>query len=180
MKEYFEPKGGHNAVYNLGIPGEDSIGLLKRIDTECGARISFKWPEDKYVISVAIGTNDCKLEKNKPRIEIKKFEKNINELINKTKSYKAKVVFIGLFPVDEKLTLSYENTSFSNERIKLFNDIIKKSCEKNNILFLNMFETAIKEDYVKLLDDGLHPNSKGYDFMFDKVRNFFEKMKLFN
>jgi len=182
LKKYFEAKGGHNAVYNLGIPGEGSDGLLKRIDIESGARMRFNRPDNKYIITIAIGANDCKWdglpEDNKPRMDIKKFEKNIKALIKKTKSYKARVVFIGILPVNEKLTLPYEDTSFKNERIKLFNDVVKKNCKKNGVLFLDLFKIVSKANYVGFLEDGVHPNLKGYDFVFNATKDFLEQKNL--
>ena len=96
--------------------------------------------------------------------------------INKAKKYNS--AFIGLPPVDETKTLPFEETSFQNKRIKLFNDIIKEQCHQNNILFLDMFDLMSKEDYPKLLEDGLHPNSQGYDFMFVKIKDLIEKNNL--
>ena len=169
LKHYFEPKGGHNGVYNLGIPGDTSTDLLKRFDTECKSRIRFKWPIDKYVIIIGVGHNDSKWqgmpEDNKPNTTAHIYEKNIKKLIKKAKNYKAKLAFIGLSPVDENKTLPFEDTSFENERVKQFNNIVKKCCKENNVLFLDMHNIMIKEDYPKLLYDGLHPNKKGYDFI---------------
>jgi lysophospholipase L1-like esterase len=182
LKEFFESKGEHNAVYNLGIPGDDSAGLLKRFSVECDARLGFEWSEDKYLIIIAIGTNDSKLEgtsnKMNPRIDHKNFDKNIKLLIKQAKKHKAGLAFIGLFPVGESLVKNYEDTSFDNERIELFNNIIRNNCEEEKILFLDMFKIASKEDYQKLLDDGLHPNAEGYDFMFRAIKNFLEKNHL--
>lgn len=182
LKEYFEPKGSHNGVYNLGVPGHTSTDLLKRFDSEAEGRIRLHKPSS-YLILISIGTNDCKFdgmpEDKKPRTTEKDFRKNIQELIKKAKKYKAKLAFIGLFPIDESKTLPFEETSFKNKQVKLFNDIIKEYCEKNNVLFLDLFDIISKENYPKLLTDGLHPNSKGYDLMFKQIKKFIESNKLF-
>ena len=182
LKDYFEVKGNHNGVYNLGVPGHTSTDLLKRFDSEAEGRIRIKRPSDQYLILIAIGTNDCKFdgkpENNTPRTTDDQFRKNIKELIIKAKSYQTKLAFIGLPPVDESRTLPYEETWFKSERVKLFNDIIKELCEENNILFFDIFDIMIKENYPKLLDDGLHPNAAGYDFMFKKIKEFLEKKHL--
>jgi lysophospholipase L1-like esterase len=114
LKDYFEVKGSHNGVYNLGVPGHTSTDLLKRFDAEAEGRIRIKRPSDKYLILVAIGTNDCKFdgkpENNNPRTTDDQFRKNINELITKAKLHKAKLAFIGLSPVDKARTLPFEET----------------------------------------------------------------------
>jgi len=182
LKDYFEVKGSHNGVYNLGVPGQTSTDLLKRFDSEAEGRIRIKRPSDKYLILIAIGTNDCKFdgkpEDNNPRTTDDQFRKNIKELITKAKSYRAKLAFIGLPPVDKSRTLPYEETWFKPERVKLFNDIVKELCEENNVLFFDIFDVMSKEDFPKLLDDGLHPNSDGYDFMFEAIKGFLEKNQL--
>jgi acyl-CoA thioesterase I len=182
LKEYFESKDFHNGVYNLGVPGHTSTDLLERFDSEAFGRIRTHRLGNEYLILIAIGTNDCKLdlisEGSKPRITIEKFRENIKELIKKAKCYKAKLVFLGLPPVDEARTLPYEETSFTNKRVKKFNDVVKESCEAAEVSFLDIFEIMIKENYQELLKDGLHPNSKGYDFMFNIIKTFLEKNKL--
>jgi lysophospholipase L1-like esterase len=182
LKDYFDPKGSHNGVYNLGVPGQTSTDLLERFDAEAKGRVRIKWPEDKYLILVAIGTNDSKWdgmpEDDNPRVTEDDFRKNIHELVKKAKAVQAGIAFIGLPPVDESKTLPFEETAFKNERVKMFNDVVKEVCKENDILFLDMFELMSKEDYTSFLADGLHPNSAGYDFMFKHVREFIEKNDL--
>jgi len=181
LKDYHERLGFHNGVYNLGVPGHTSADLLQRFDIEAQARLRLRWPDDKYVILIAIGTNDCKWdgmpEENTPRCTLEDFEKNIQELIAKSKTKKAQTIFIGLTPVDESKTLPFEKTAFKNERVKQFNDIIEKKCEESNIPFIDIFNPVSEEDYPLLLEDGLHPNKKGYDKMFEIIKNFLVESK---
>ena len=180
LKNWFEVQGTHNAVYNLGIPGGASTDLLERFNAEANTRIRLKRPTDEYTILIAIGANDCKFEKESrnPRTTDEHFKENIKNLIKKAKSYKAKLAFIGLIPVDEKRVQPFERTWFINERVMLFNEIIKELCQKENILFLDIYQFMIKEKYEILLFDGLHPNTQGYDYMFNIIKKFIEKNKL--
>ena len=180
LKEYFETTE-HQAVYNLGIPGDDTNDLLQRFDIEVEARLWDKRPDDNFLIIIAIGVNDCKYDEpgSKARINEKTFESNIKKLFAKAKKFKnAKVACIGIIPVDEKRTQPYEETSFSNERVSLFNNILKKSCEDDNLPFFDIFEPMSKEDYPSLLEDGLHPNKEGFDVMFTKIKEFLESNDL--
>jgi len=181
LKDFFEPKGLHHGVYNLGVSGHTSTDLLKRFDAEATARVKYR-PTDKFLILMAIGANDCKWDglpqDNNPRTTKQAFTENISQLIEKAKKYNAGLAFIGLIPVDEKLTLPFEETSFENKRVKEFNDIIKTLCHQNGVLFFNMFKEMSKVDYVSFLFDGLHPNEKGYDWMFEKIKEFLIDSKL--
>jgi acyl-CoA thioesterase I len=175
LKSYFEPKDFWNCVYNLGIAGETSADLLKRFDSEAQPRTK-SLRQDKYIIIISIGLNDTRWdglpEEDKPRVSDEEFENNIKELIKKAQSYSAELVFLGLTPVDEKKTLPFETTSFKNEKIKSFNDIIKKNCEESNVLFLDIFDKLNNEQWSAMLADGVHPNEKGYDQIYGLVKDF--------
>ena len=174
LRKYFESKDYFNCLYNLGICGDTTNNLLERFDAEAKARVKFVRNQDRQVIIFSIGINDSRLlGKDKiPEIEIDKFEQNIQILIDKAKNYTKEILLIGLTPVDESITLNYENTIFTNERVKQFNDKVKELCQKNNLPFFDIFQKFSKLNYQKLLDDGLHPNSEGYEEIFNLIKNF--------
>lgn len=174
LRKYFESKDYYNCLNNLGVCGDTTNDLLQRFDVEAKARIKFIRDQDRHIIIFSIGINDSRLlgKEKIPETELIDFEKNIKRLIDKAKNYSKEILFIGLTPVDESITKDYENTNFTNERIKLYNSKIKNICQENNIPFFNMFQEFSKLNYVKLLDDGLHPNSKGYEKMYKMIKKF--------
>lgn len=180
LKKYFESKGGHHYLYNLGVCGDTTKDLLERFDVEAKARVKFRRELDKNTIIFSIGINDSKLlAKSKiPEIEIDVFKENIKTLAGKAKFYTKKITFIGLTPVDEKITSDYEEATFTNERICEFNNSIKEFCQKNDIPFLDMFKEFSKLDFKKILIDGLHPSPKGYEEMYKIIKDFLTNKKL--
>ena len=174
LRKYFEAKDCYNCLYNLCLCGDTTTNLLQRFDIEAKARVKFIRDQDRQVIIFSIGINDSRLlGKDKiPETEIDDFEKNIQTLIDKAKNYSKEIVFIGLTPVDESTTLDYEGTMFTNERVKKYNDKIKEICQKNNIPSLDIFQEFSKLNYTKLLGDGLHPNSEGYEKMYKLIKSF--------
>ena len=180
LKRNFESQDYYNCLYNLEVCGDTTEDILKRFDVEAKSRIRFKREGDRYIIIISVGLNDSRLvgEDKTSQIEIKKFEENIQELIQKAKMHIDEIVFIGLTPVDELLTLNYEGTTFTNERVSQFNEIIKSSCQENNILFLDMFEEFSKLNYQELLADGLHPNPAGYEEMYKLIKEFLFKEEI--
>jgi len=146
--------------------------------------LRFKKPTDVYTTIIAIGTNDAKYNESVSDQNIlvteEEFKNNILELIRKAKTFRQKVAFLGLPPVDESKTLipSYNRTILSNERMSRFNNIIKECCKKENLPFLDLNKIILKKDYKSLLEDGLHPDGKGYRFIFTKVRGFMKKNDL--
>jgi len=173
----------HRAVYNLGICGDTSADLAKRFRTECDARVRIKRPEDQFLILIAIGINDSLwssgAHRKRFRITPGRFEQNIMGLIRQARAYPAKVALIGLTPVDESLTTPYEETVISNERIAQFNDILRTCCKRADVPFLDVFSLLSAEKYHSMLDDGLHPNAKGYAFMHAHIEAFLRREKLF-
>jgi len=182
LRKYFESKDYYNGVYNLGIPGNTSEDLLKRFETECKARIKISRPEDKFIILLGIGINDSRFNDNldNPQTNEEDFKNNILKLIEISKKYTKHIVFIGLTPVDESLTSPYETTYFFNKRIEKFNKIIKEGCSESKTLFLDIFNEIKPMDYPALLDDGVHPNEKGYEEIYKIIKEFLIKNKLIN
>jgi lysophospholipase L1-like esterase len=146
-------------AYNCGISGDDTDDLLERFDVECKAR-------EPELIIFAIGINDS--HRNVP---LEKFEENVKSLIGKARKYSKNIVYVGLTPVNNSLAEVKED-NYINDKIKIYNSKIKSICQKEKILFLEIFDDWIKADYKRMLYDGLHPNSKGHDKIFQAVKEF--------
>jgi len=162
-------KKDYQDVYNLGVPGHTSSDLLKRFDIEADARIRSPSEERKYIMIIAIGTNDSKWDivdgKEVERTLTSDFKKNIEILIDKAKSKKAELIVLGITPVDETETNPYEDTALRNERINEFNNIIKDACTNKDVVFIDFIDDWNQKPYTTYLDDGLHPNQEGYNQM---------------
>jgi lysophospholipase L1-like esterase len=168
----------YNLVYNLGISGNNTTDVLKRFEFEVQQRID---EEEETVIIFAVGTNDAQLFKGEFRTEPDQFEKNLQELYALAQKYSQKVIFVGLFPVDESKTtpVSWHKEKFYKiENIKNNNDTIRNFCEKNRLIFIEIFENFINQDYRNLLEDGLHPNTNGHQQMFEIIKDELIKNKI--
>ncbi|PIN73745.1 hypothetical protein COV20_06010 [Candidatus Woesearchaeota archaeon CG10_big_fil_rev_8_21_14_0_10_45_16] len=180
LKKYFESQEFHNCLYNLGIPGDTSTALIKRFETEIKFRIKYIRPGDKFVVMIAIGINDSRGLGSLNKLETKpaKFENNITKLIQIAKKYTKNVVVVGLTPVDEDITNPFEDTYFTNDRIQEYDEILKKSAQKNKIQYVNLFNTISNLNYKKLLVDGVHPNKRGYEEIYKIIKDFLIKKRL--
>lgn len=179
LKEFFENKDDFNLFYNLGIPGDTSEDLLRRIDTEANARVQYYLEENKFIILIAIGINDSKGQGTKENIQTnpEDFQKNIEKIIQIAKTYTKHVVIIGLTPVDEE-KMPFEDTYFNNERIEKYNQILKTQAEKNSLLYCEIFNSFVNKNYKELLSDGLHPNEEGFKVIYETIRDFLFEKKL--
>ncbi|NQV00670.1 MAG: hypothetical protein HQ537_00910 [Parcubacteria group bacterium] len=167
------------STMNLGIGGDTTNDLLERFDNEMKQRTSEDFERSQHnIIIFAIETNDCKYSKSKDDVMVKPddFKKNLNTLSNKAYKYTKKVLFIGFTKVDESKTspISGKDKYYINKNVRQYNKILKDFCQDNNTLFIDMFDLLSKKD----LEDGLHPNSKGHQKMFKRVRDFLLENKL--
>lgn len=185
LRKFFDQKNLANpenyfGIYELGVSGETTSQLLKRFEIECGARlIERKEYNEQAVIIFEIGINDSQFihSKNGPRTSPGEFKENIKKLIEFSKEFTDEIIFLGLTPVDEPKTTPIPwNTdkSYKNENIQRNNEIIKVACEKNNQPFIEIFNSLNNED----LYDGLHPNEKGHQKIFEIVKDFLIENKI--
>jgi len=173
-----DPDFSSYLVYNLGIEQESSKELLERAESEIKSRAG-----DKTVVIFSIGMNDCRYCHSKKAFytTLAKFENNLQKLVEIGKKFSAKIVFVGLTPVDEKKmdpSPWSSDESFRNENVKKYNVVIRKVCERNNIHFIGIFDEWMKQDYKKFLFEGLHLNSKGHEKIFVSVKDFLNQKNL--
>ena len=172
LRNYFETNKYNIELYNLGISGDITDDLLKRFKIESAAR-------EPEIIVFAVGINDSQYiySKDNPRVPLKKFQNNLQELINQAEEFTDKIIFVGLVKIDETKTtpIPWSKTKhYDEENAKLYDSKIKEICEKNNISFLEMHDLLNDSD----LMDGLHPNPAGHEKMFLRIKEFLLSEKL--
>ena len=167
-------------VYNMGVSGNTSNGLLERFEFETKQRLK---EGEETIIIFAIGINDSYFvhSENSHRVLTEKFKDNIQKLIKLAQKFSSKIIFVGLTPVDETKTTPIPwdtDKSYRNEYIKQYNQTIREICREKKIYFIEIFEKLKGADYQKLLEDGLHPNSDGHQRIFEIVKDFLIKNNL--
>lgn len=166
-------------VYNLGISGDTTEELLKRLKFEAQQRIG----EEETLLIFAIGINDTQFihDKGRLRTPLEDFKSNIQEIIKIAQVFSSKIVFLGLTPVDEAKTTPIpwnKNKSYKNEIIKKFNEAIKEICDKESIPFIEVLDDFLQRNYEDLLEDGLHPNPEGHEEIFKIVKKFLTEKEI--
>jgi len=151
-------------TYNLGIPGETSGGLASRIKPEIRSRIKNKNADDFTIIIVSTGINDAKIKKNKIQTSKDELAENARNIIEISKKYADIVVVVGPVRVSEEVL-----SDFSNDVIGKYNDIMRNVCLLQKTAFVDLFGVWPSLGNDLWSDDGIHPNRKGYEFIFKKV-----------
>lgn len=158
------------SVYNLGICGETTTTVLARFQNE------FKVREPEIIV-FAMGINDSSNWNvgGKPVVPPEEFKTNLHQITQIAKKYTDKIIFVGLTPIDEKITHPFdtENT-FLLDQTKKYDQMIKEHCSQNNLIFIDIINRLTLED----IDDGVHPNSAGHHKIFEAVKPIVEKLLL--
>lgn len=147
-----------NFVFNMGIPGQNSLNILERFEEELKNRFNL---EDEFKLIFSFGIKDALLL-NKDNKYIKQFEKNVNEIIVKARQYSKDIYFVGLIKPDLSKRKEYKL-----DNILKIDKTIEKLCQINNIKYIDLKKLLDKED----LYDGLHPNTIGYEKICNEILN---------
>lgn len=159
LKTHCFREGKDVEIYNLGILGDVTEGVLSRFDAECDVR-------NPQIIIFAVGINDTQFLRsaNAIRISLEDFSKNIYSLIEKAKKYTNQIIFIGLTRVDESKVQPLpwnKDKEYRNENIEQYDGVLRKITEENGCFYIEM-KNAVSID---TMEDGLHPNSQGHEKM---------------
>ncbi len=158
-------------VYNLGVSGDKTKDIIERIEHETKAR---EWPNEPFVIMLAVGINDSILIENKAELDIYEFQEQYEKLVDISKKLAGRVICVGLTAVDESLTDPFADSEsgkqLKNNRINLFQDTIKQVASQKEVDFIPVHDMFLKmlEKGVNSLQDGLHPNDEGHE-MLEKI-----------
>lgn len=157
-------------VYNLGIAGDTTAWLLERFEFETKTRVS----QTETAIVFAVGINDSEYCHSTEQMQVppEKFQDNLRTLISLAKKYSSQIVFIGLTPVNEAKVDPIPwspDFSYRNELVKKYNAIIKSVCQQNSVLFIDTYDRLKKDNFERLLADGVHPNSEGHQKIWEIV-----------
>ena len=173
LKTWHENQNINNKVYNLGISGDTTTGMLKRFPPE----VSIRKPN---LILITSGLNDTRKIGGKskpPTTPVEQFKKNIETLIKKGKTL-TDVVFISVFPIDDKKTspLLYWNHDdyfyCMTDAIK-YAKIVNSICETERVPYLDIFNEWLHQDYKQwLFEDGLHANAVGHEKIYKSLKSF--------
>lgn len=161
-----------HVVYNVGIDGDTSNQLLKRIDHDINLR---KYPTGQVVI-IAIGTNDSvfRLDTKETDCDEASFSDNLSRLVTLARKHTEKILLIGTLPCEESkmqpMPWSTKGKSYSNERLKKFNAVIQDVAKQNKLVSVDMFDEMLSDTYQEMLSDGIHPNDRGHEWIYNQIK----------
>lgn len=169
------PEPEQPIVFNCGISGETTDDVLKRFDVETIARKR----KDKVAIVFAFGVNDSRVDGKQNYSNVERYENNLKQLLEKARVHTEKVLFVGLTPCVEIRTIpvSWIDISYTDERVKLFDDALQRFCQEQRVPYVSIFEKMAQQQQAgELLPDGIHPNNEGHQLMADLIKPALDKL----
>lgn len=137
---------GKIGVYNLGVDGDRTEQLLRRIAGKAAARSA-------SVIVVSIGANDLGWH-GTSGTETALFRERYDGILSEAERSTRRILVLGLLGVDE----GNVSHGVRNEQVLAFNGVIEELAQTHGAEFLSLFGALEPEDFV----DGLHPNASGH------------------
>lgn len=139
-------------VYNRGIGGDTSEGVLRRLDESVFALKPSQ-------VFLQIGTNDFELLNAKPE----EIAHRIKEIVSKIRAFDKdiKIHVISIYPVNPQMDKETVGKR-TNEKIVKTNELIK---EMNDITYLSIGDYLLKDGILNEAYslEGLHLNQQGYE-----------------
>lgn len=157
-------------VYNRGIGGDTTEGLLRRMDESI-----FELEPSKVVL--LIGINDFELVKDSSPNTIYQNILKIIDLI-KERLPETEIILESLYPVNKSEDKKIDIASVinkDNEKIKEVNNLIK---DIKGVTYVDMYSKLVDEKgmlNIAYTMEGLHVNSVGYHVVTKEIRNILEK-----
>ena len=146
---------------NRGINGQTTSQIVHRFSQDV---IDLK---PKCVV-VLVGTND--IAENLGPVSLEEMQDNFRSMIEAAQSNNIQIILCSILPVQEY----YWNKKIKpSPKIKVLNTFLYSLANQKTIFYLD-FYTLMAEDTLissKFSDDGVHPNSIGYDFMTEILKN---------
>ncbi len=160
-------------LYNLGIGGETTEGLVKRISHEMEARNS----AEANIVFIGYGANDMAVKNGTQTVEPERFKANIITAVQKAKSYAEAIYLISILPVSANIDgiAVASGKRRSTAQILRYNRILQEIAGEYNLNYLDFYSGFVADKELLLSRDGVHPNEKGYGIMAEMAIPIIEK-----
>lgn len=158
-------------IINLGVSGDTSNQVLSRVSSEAAGRQN----EKGLAIIIQVGGNNAAEENGKTLTTAEEYQAELEKIVDESRKFTDKVLAIGFQRVDESKTLpvAWKDLYYKNNNMARFELAAKERTEKLDVPFVPIFE---KFQTDMNAHDGLHPNDKGHQLIFELVRPELDKL----
>lgn len=166
--KYYSENAKKVNAFNLGIGGENTKGLLSRLENEIKVRIS---PENNLIF-LLYGANDLVIKNNQQNISITEYETNMSLAIDIAMMHTKNVFLISILPIspdiDGKIVSSGKLRT--NKNVNEYNKVLKRISKLKNIQYIDVHSIISQDTTLYISKDGIHPNEKGYKVISEIIK----------
>lgn len=173
LQKFHEGNGDELILFNLGIGGETTEGLLKRIPHELNARNS----ADGNIVFLSYGANDLAVKDGVQIVDPEKFRSNIKEAIIHARQFSDIIYIVSILPFSQKIdgVVVSSGKMRINEDVVVYNQILKDIAVEDSLTYIDFYSAFLDDKEILLSADGVHPNEKGYGMMAEIAIPIIEK-----
>lgn len=160
-------------IFNLGIGGETSEGLLKRMPHEMAARNT----SEGNIVFIGYGANDLAIKEGNYLVNPEQFKTNILTAVEEAKKHSNDIYLVSILPISKNIDGLIVGTGKlrTTENILIYNQILKDIVAENALHYIDFYAGFVDDKEILLSADGVHPNEKGYGVMAEIAIPIIEK-----
>lgn len=175
LRRHWMALPGGPVVYNLGVRGDGLERVASRLTAEVGVRGELRRQVPQGIL-LAVGLNDTARvgrPDGRPQLAPEAFLFGLQQLLRQAQAM-APVFVLGLTPVLEDTMPWAEVLWYATEQIQVYEGLLEEACMEANVPFLPVLRPFLEQPYWLrwLAEDGLHCNSEGHHFLFERVRRW--------
>ncbi|PXW16158.1 lysophospholipase L1-like esterase [Chryseobacterium sp. CBTAP 102] len=173
LQKFHEGNRDELILFNLGIGGETTEGLLKRMPYELKARNS----ADGNIVFLSYGANDLAVKDGVQIVDPEKFKNNIKEAVAHARQFSNEIYLVSILPFSQKIhgVVVSSGKKRINEDVVLYNQILKNIAAEEALVYIDFYSAFLEDKEILLSADGVHPNEKGYGMMAEIAIPIIEK-----
>lgn len=151
--------GEKYSVKNLSIDGATTNDYVNNFPTNI---------DKNSTLIIALGINDAAM------VLLENYRKNLIQLIKLAKKYTQDIIFVGPAPVDQVKVDPVPwapEISYKTNNVQQYSETMSRAARKEKIKFIDLFN-QLPPEYIKTLDDGLHPSHAGHEMIFKIINQY--------
>ncbi|MEA5568696.1 MULTISPECIES: GDSL-type esterase/lipase family protein [unclassified Anabaena] len=176
-RSWMLPNSSGHVLYNLGVRGDRTQQVAQRLEVEFRHRGELRNRVPDLII-LSVGVNDSPRlgrPNGKNYTDFAVFESEIATLLDQAQQL-CPVLFVGVVPVNEAKMPFLDCLYYNHVDQYRYKEATKIACTQRQIPYLDIFDRwmARGDTWCKhhLSEDGLHPNTLGYQALLEDVVNW--------
>ncbi|MFQ4142370.1 GDSL-type esterase/lipase family protein [Chlorogloeopsis sp. ULAP02] len=176
-RQWMSPDRAGHVLYNLGVRGDRVQQVAQRLEVEFRHRGELRNQVPDLII-LSVGVNDSARlgrENGRNYTDFAIFDVEISSLLEQAQQL-CPVLFVGMVPVDEAKMPFLDCFYYNHADQFRYKEATRLACQKHGIPYLDIFQKWMERGenwrLRRLSNDGLHPNTLGYQALLEDVTNW--------